>query len=217
MKMLWTSLHLAFISVILDTTVLGLKDQDSVQQILQAALDKHCDFWNMTVSVAYYNKSFEVAAASGFSDYTPGQQRKMTVNDSIPSGSATKMFTAVSVLRLVDKGFIDLDDFVAPLIDQYLAMPISCESEPAYCADTCVPWAYCFDRPDSKCESLSSVQMANCSYCFRTLHCHCNDSTACPSKITFQQLFGQQNAVQKITFRQCLSMQSGLQDYYFDL
>ena len=42
-------------------------------------------------------------------------------------GSTTKMFTAVSVLRLAKKGVISLDQKIAPLVDDYLSDPQPCQ------------------------------------------------------------------------------------------
>jgi hypothetical protein len=41
-------------------------------------------------------------------------------NDTVPSGSATKPFTAVAVMRLIERGVVGLDDAIAPHVDPFL-------------------------------------------------------------------------------------------------
>lgn len=187
---------------------------ESLVDKLQKILDKHSSFWNVSISFAVHNDTLEAAAASGRDDYADPSS-KLTVNKSIPMGSTTKMYSAVGVLRLAENGTISLDQKVAPLVDKYLAVKLPCEQAPSYCASTCFPYAYCYKKPDTKCASLSPVFKANCSYCTRYLHCHCDD-TACPSVVSLRMFWNNISTIEEVTFRQLLGMQSGVSDYYYD-
>jgi len=74
----------------------------------------------MSLSFAARGSSWEVAVAAGFDDRdAPGSL--LSNQTRIPMGSATKLYTAVSVLRLAEQGRLSLDDRVAPLADAYLS------------------------------------------------------------------------------------------------
>merc|ERR1712176_1289000 len=101
-------------------------------------------------------------------------------------GSTTKMFTAVSVLRLAEKGVISLDQKIAPLVDKYLTHRLPCNETPAHCAKSCWPIVACLGgQTDGVCTDVRPKEKAACSDCIRHLHCHC-DGTACPSALTLK-------------------------------
>ena len=87
---------------------------------LQSIIDAHSHYWNMSLSFAARGSSWELAVAAGFDDRdAPGSL--LSNQTRIPMGSATKLYTAVSVLRLAEQGRLSLDDRVAPLADAYLS------------------------------------------------------------------------------------------------
>ena len=107
---------------------------------LQAIVAQQATFWNVSMSFAVHNASVELAVAYGVNDFHAKPPRQLSVHDRIPMGSTTKMITATTVLRLAEKGTIQLDDPVAPGIDTYLSHRQPCKQAPAWCASRC--WAH---------------------------------------------------------------------------
>jgi len=194
---------------------------EALRTKLQGIINEQAAFWNESFSFAIHNSSFEIAVAAGADDYSAPATSRLSNQSRVPSGSVTKMYTAVATLRLAEQGKLSLDDPVGPLIDQYLAVPLPCDQEPGFCADTCVPIAYCINHPNASCSSVTPETGAQCSYCLRYLHCHCDETTQCPPKSTIAEMWGSasyppQGAVSNVTFRHLLGMQSGVGDYYTD-
>lgn len=71
----------------------------------------------MGIWIAYRNatEAFEMAFGTSDGKHTPAAN-----NDIIPCGSLTKPYTAIAILRLVEKGKFKLDDPVQPTIDPYI-------------------------------------------------------------------------------------------------
>lgn len=192
----------------------GPKIQNApLSQTLQAIVSEQASFWNVSISFAIHNATTEIAAAYGTNTFG-SRPRQLTLHDRIPMGSTTKMYTAVSVLRLAEAGRLHVDDPVAPHIDTYLATQAPCSQEKAWCASHCVPTAHCLASPAaSGCSSSAWTGDlgANCSYCIQTLHCHC-DGTACPSAATLKMIWQGDARIESVTFKQLIGMTSGLQD-----
>ena len=64
------------------------------------------------------SRELNVSLAAGIDDHATG--RRVAPESIFPLGSCTKPFTAVAVLRAVERGQIGLDDSVASLADDYL-------------------------------------------------------------------------------------------------
>ena len=147
-------------------------DPSGLHEKLQSIVDFHSAFWNCSFSFAVHNDTMEIAVAAGANDWAKPTTSRLTPNSQIPMGSTTKMYTAVSVVRLAEAGTIHLDQPVAPLIDKYLAKPMPCEQSPAYCEVECAPISYCFVQPKPACTNTTDDIYYKCSYCLRYLHCY---------------------------------------------
>jgi len=88
-----------------------LTGRDVLKQKLQGILDKHGNFWNASFSFGMHNATIDLAVASGKNDHRANT--KLTTENRIPMGSTTKMYTAVSVLALDQKGILNLDEVLA--------------------------------------------------------------------------------------------------------
>ena len=191
----------------------------TLQQRIQAALDRHSTFWNASYSVAVVGTMFgqsnaEVTAAAGANDYAHPETSRLTPDTLIPMGSATKTYSAVIALRLAEQGVISMDEPLMPYVDQYLAKQLDCTTlqQNSYCARICFPQAdqlaQCLagGGDESTCKELGSRCLAECDGYF-----HCN--AAAPFTITHQSLLGDDPRLSQITFRQVVSLSSGLKDY----
>ena len=162
-----------------------------MRQKLQAIVNEQSTFWNVSMSFAMHNRTSEFAVAYGAnSGYNSAHPRQLTIHDAVPLGSATKAYSAVIALRLAEQKVIDLDDVIAVGVDSYLAVQEPCADEKAYCASICIPTAHCLSNP-AAClpeQQWTGNHGANCSYCLRTLHCHC-DGTTCPAAATLRMLW----------------------------
>lgn len=180
------------------------RDAATLIQKLQAIVDKHSSFWNNSFSFAIYNKSVDVAVATGRNDYSDPSS-KLTPENQIPLGSMTKMYTAVSVLRLAMRGQISgLDQPVAPLIDRYLARPLNCTDAPPICLTQCAPFAHCYVEPSTGCDQLSKANKSTCSYCFRYLHCFSRQDNDVPATLTLRQIWDNDTTIEKVSLQYIL-------------
>lgn len=184
---------------------------EELKAALQKVAEKHALFWNTSVSIAVHNDSLDLAVAAGINDFST--QTTLTTEERIPMGSTTKMYTAVSVMRLAEQGRLSLDQPVAPLVDKYLATKGDCASMSSFCSKTCLPVAHCIFAPTGAgCSSVSPDTGVEClGYCTQYLHC---DASLPP--YTLQVLWGNQSEIARVTFRQLLGMTSGVGDYYTD-
>ena len=147
------------------TATVAAVSKNDLKTTLQAIIDKHASFWNVSISFAVYNGTTDVAVAGGVNDFQTGTP--LSPLDRVPSGSTTKFYTAVSVLRLAQNGTLHLDQPVAPLIDRYLAQKMPCTEQPKWCTPTCLPVAHCLVTHDASCKHVDAALNANCSYCLR--------------------------------------------------
>ena len=108
-----------------------LTGRDVLKQKLQGILDKHGNFWNASFSFGMHNATIDLAVASGKNDHRANT--KLTTENRIPMGSTTKMYTAVSVLALDQKGILNLDEVLA----LYVIRNLDCISPHAGNRTTC--------------------------------------------------------------------------------
>jgi CubicO group peptidase (beta-lactamase class C family) len=80
---------------------------DALRDELQHIIDKHSNFWNVSMSFAIHNDTIDLAVAAGRNDYADPASL-LTPNHSIPMGSVTKIFTPVGLLRLAGTGKVAL-------------------------------------------------------------------------------------------------------------
>jgi len=95
--------------------VLSLADvEDSLQEVARSV----SHVYNCSVSIGFNSVYGAASAAHGTVDFVTGRQA--SESDAYAWGSATKMLTGASILRLVSEGHFGLDDPVPPLIDPIL-------------------------------------------------------------------------------------------------
>ena len=184
---------------------------------MQAVVDKHAAFWNVSISIAVHNASFEAAVAAGINDYTTGAP--LTPEHRIPQGSVTKMYTTIATLRLAERGLISLDQQVAPLIDNYLAVPLPCSKRPSFCAAACATVVPCLASPGAaQCSTVPNTTASTCARCFRYLHCNSSNPVKAATLASMWGWDGRPGAsrIANVTFRQLIGMNSGVSDYYMD-
>ena len=176
---------------------------------------------NATLSIGVVGTLFgvvnaEVKVAAGANDYTNPHGSRIDTGTIFPLGSATKMFSATSVMRLAEQGKISLDETVQPYIDQYLSRTLPCGGLPAdsYCLQTCVPQraavAECMGGggkyTTNDCHDIGPRCLAECDGYF-----------ACPAVNlpvpTLQSIFEGETRMSQITFKHVIGLQSGVQDY----
>jgi hypothetical protein len=183
-----------------------------LQERLQGILDDHSAFFNCSFSFAVHNETTELALTSGANNYGTPTTSRLTPDNQIPVGSTTKMYTAVAVMRLAEVGIIQLDQPVAPLVDRYLAKPMTCDQAPLYCAAECAPISHCLVAPKPDCSAVTQETNLRCSYCLRFLHCFPGEGR--PTAVSVLNLWKNDTRIENVTFRHILSMNSGLRDYY---
>ena len=133
----WMSLQL------LSLALLGAGSREvALEKQLQKIIDDFSAFWNVSASFAIHNESVQIAVAAGANDYSRPATSRLSPETRIPSGSATKLFTSVSVLRLVENGTLQLDDPVAPLVDRVIC---------ALCTPLARPHHGCRERSRTLC------------------------------------------------------------------
>jgi CubicO group peptidase (beta-lactamase class C family) len=182
---------------------------------LKAIADKHASFWNASFSFALHNESVEVAVASGLNDHM--RRTNLTTDHGIPVGSTTKMYSAVSALRLQERGLLSLDEPVAPHVDRYLAVELPCDEAPPYCAAQCDATASCWaERSGEGCANITREGWATCTYCVRFFHCDGPQAAGAPRAVTLTMLWENDATIEQVTFRQLLTMSSGIGDYFLD-
>ena len=96
---------------------------DPVSSLLQSVATSVSNKFNISVSVAYTSGDAVQTAAAGFTDAGLGMgvpTRHALVGDRYVWGSTTKMVTAASVMQLIDKGIVSLDDMASTHIDPLL-------------------------------------------------------------------------------------------------
>ena len=107
---------------------LGVCEQQQQQQQSPFAKAVIARLQGPLAEVAYYaNTSFSVGIAdsdghfglaAGIEDHASGAA--LTVENRIPMGSATKLYTAVAVMKLHEAGVIDIDEPICRLVDPWL-------------------------------------------------------------------------------------------------
>jgi len=202
--------HVLALPLAVGMLALGPQEQ-ALEANLQSIADQYSLFWNFSLSFAVYNESVDIAVAAGANDYARPQTSRLSPEHRIPSGSTTKMYLAVAVLRLIEEGLIELDQPLAPLVDRYLAKPAQpCEDAPSYCEAQCASRAECFATVN--CTDLAASDKAQCSYCLRYLHCYPKPGQ--PTAATLRGIWDGADNIERVTFRHILAMTSGLRDYY---
>jgi CubicO group peptidase (beta-lactamase class C family) len=94
-------------------------DPSAIQQALQSIATAKATTYNCSVSIAFKNADFAIAAAAGTADFSSG--RAVTVADSFAWGSGTKPLTGASILKLVSEGHFGLETAVHEVVDPLLA------------------------------------------------------------------------------------------------
>ena len=89
------------------------------QRLIQELVEAQAVAYNVSYSAAaMLHDGSVMAAAAGFDDHATGS--KVTIESMYPSGSVTKTFTAVGIMRLAQQGKLDLDATAASLIDPWM-------------------------------------------------------------------------------------------------
>ena len=114
----------------------ALAQLNALRDRLQQQVDRVSEHMNATLSIGVVGTLFgvvnaEVKVAAGANDYTNPHGSRIDTGTIFPLGSATKMFSATSVMRLAEQGNISLDETVQPYIDQYLSRTLPCGGLPA--------------------------------------------------------------------------------------
>ena len=94
-------------------------DPDAIKQALQRIAKVKAETYNCSVSIAFKNADYEVAAAAGTADFSSG--RAVTTASSFAWGSGTKPLTGASILKLMSKGHFGLETPVHEVLDPLLA------------------------------------------------------------------------------------------------
>jgi CubicO group peptidase (beta-lactamase class C family) len=90
-------------------------EPDQVRSALQAIADEKSKTYNCSVSIAFKNVDYAIAAAAGIADFSSG--RKVTTDDTFAWGSGTKPLTGASILKLISDGHFNLETPVHTVID----------------------------------------------------------------------------------------------------
>ena len=91
----------------LKTTLQGIIDADAAQD-------------NVSYSFAIQSEQLgSIAVAAGTDDHATGTE--VNADSLYPAGSVAKAYTAVAAMRLAEKGVLDLDAPVAPIVDPWLS------------------------------------------------------------------------------------------------
>eukprot|EP00040_Diaphanoeca_grandis_P005570 m.33457 g.33457 ORF g.33457 m.33457 type:complete len:460 (+) comp16824_c0_seq2:144-1523(+) len=93
-------------------------DSSDLETQLQHILDSKAQLWNSSFSVGVRKGSTTMSVAAGIEDFKTS--KKLTKDSHIPLGSATKPWTAIGILQLIEAKTFDLDDLAAPLLDPAL-------------------------------------------------------------------------------------------------
>ncbi|KAJ9444135.1 beta-lactamase [Diplonema papillatum] len=99
--------------------------QTQLTGLLQTTIEEYMSGGGYAMQACFTNEFGSAVATTGFRDpYTLSQPtvnpQPAMVGDGFLVGSLTKMITAASVLQLVERGLVHLDDPIAPYIDWYL-------------------------------------------------------------------------------------------------
>ena len=81
-------------------------------------LDEWADTFHTAYQFAVKNKDIEIALSSGIENHKTGA--KMTNDIMVPLGSQAKAWTAMNVLRLVEKGELHFNTTIPSLVDDFL-------------------------------------------------------------------------------------------------
>ena len=113
------------LQLLIRLSLIGLASGNSaLEQKLRSIIEQDSRFWNVSLSVAFAVDDgaggLDIsAAAAGYDDHATG--KVATTKSMYPSGSATKTYTSVAAMRLVDAGKLDLDKPVYQYVDSWLA------------------------------------------------------------------------------------------------
>eukprot|EP00947_MAST-08B_sp_MAST-8B-sp1_P006245 g6245.t1 len=88
---------------------------------LQRLVDELATSHKRVLQVAYKSATEDLSVAAGTVNLSSTISRPATTDDRFLFGSGTKAFTAASVLRLVDRGIVKLDDPLAKHLDPLFA------------------------------------------------------------------------------------------------
>eukprot|EP00937_MAST-01D_sp_MAST-1D-sp2_P008217 g8217.t1 len=101
------------------TTAVAHPNTNTIRTRLQAVVDAQTARYNMSFSVAVTVAGGEtVTAVAGMKNYIKGE--RMDAFARIPMGSATKLYTAVAALQAAERGELDLDAPIGPLLEPIL-------------------------------------------------------------------------------------------------
>mmetsp|Transcript_112484 Transcript_112484/g.216681 ORF Transcript_112484/g.216681 Transcript_112484/m.216681 type:complete len:510 (-) Transcript_112484:71-1600(-) len=91
---------------------------EGLSERLQAIAKMEAEKYNCSISIAVRSSDDLVVVADGITDFKAKTKAKVT--DKYVWGSCTKMHTAASIMNLVSKGYLSLDDKVSSLVDDVL-------------------------------------------------------------------------------------------------
>ena len=93
---------------------------ETIQSQVQTILDEEALLWNTSFQAGFSSTYGEFGVAAGKLDASSHSNTPMTPDVMIPVGSATKAYTAATIIKLVDEGHIDLDTPVYKYVDAVL-------------------------------------------------------------------------------------------------
>jgi CubicO group peptidase (beta-lactamase class C family) len=96
-------------------------DADGLAQILQEVSDMEAQKYDCAIAIGLKTEKDSISVASGNSDETVGKEIKAKPTDRFVWGSITKVITGTALLRLNEKGALDLDASASEIIDPLLA------------------------------------------------------------------------------------------------
>ena len=94
---------------------------ETIKSQVQTILNEEALLWNTSFQAGFSSATHgEFGVAAGKLDASSHSDTQMTPDVMIPVGSATKAYTAATIIKLVDQGLIDLDNEVYKYVDSVL-------------------------------------------------------------------------------------------------
>jgi len=95
-----------------------LNREAKLRSSLQSKLDEFAQRYNTSFQLGYRDHELSIELAAGVENHVTGEE--LSTSSIIPLGSATKTWTAVAVLHLVERGTVKLDDPLQQHVDPIL-------------------------------------------------------------------------------------------------
>ena len=103
------------------TTLASKTSLDTLKHTVQTVLNQQALLWNASFQAGFSSTEWgEFGVAAGLQDAASPTPTRMTPDTMVPVGSATKAYTAATVVQLVDQGMLALDDPMHRYVDPVL-------------------------------------------------------------------------------------------------